>query len=256
MIELYKNKPKRMFMFGCSFTSHTWPTYANIIEHDTGILCYNFGKGGVSNVYISNLIAQCDAIYNFNSDDLVMVQFSGINREDRLIDNEWINIYRVADDDFVKDCVNDEHSLMRDWANIHYIDTLLKYKQTQYHLLSMNKIDTIDLYDTKLIPSFFETLWNNDLAVKMATNKTIHPYYDDCHPTIIESMAFLKQIFNHTWSSTTEDAIIESDMKLMGLIQAYYNGHYSFDEIDNLIYNTISPIINFRIRNFDKRLIT
>ena len=96
MSALIIKKPKRLFTFGCSFTKFYYPTWANIIAHDLEIPLYNYGKPGAGNQYIFNTIMQADTIYNFNKDDLIMVCWSSISREDRYKDGNWMvagNIY-------------------------------------------------------------------------------------------------------------------------------------------------------------------
>ena len=74
MKPLYKNKPKRLFTFGCSFTEWIWATWANILAYELDVPFYNFGKPGAGNYYIANQISQADAIFNFTKDDLVIVK--------------------------------------------------------------------------------------------------------------------------------------------------------------------------------------
>ena len=77
MRRLYETVPKRLFTFGCSFTSHDWATWANILGYELQLLhgCefYNFGRSGAGNAYIANVISQVDQVYKFNSNDLVIV---------------------------------------------------------------------------------------------------------------------------------------------------------------------------------------
>jgi hypothetical protein len=80
----------RVFIFGCSFTSYEWPTWANIL----GFMMpdaekYNFGKTGGGNLYIAERIIAANQRYKFNDKDLIMVMWSTHCREDRYIENRW-----------------------------------------------------------------------------------------------------------------------------------------------------------------------
>jgi len=89
MNQLNLKKYKRFFAFGCSFTQYKWPTWADIIG--SNIEFYeNWGYSGRGNHYIFNSIIECDAKHKFNQDDLVIVMWSKIDREDRYVDGDWI----------------------------------------------------------------------------------------------------------------------------------------------------------------------
>jgi hypothetical protein len=77
-------KYKRIFSFGCSFTSYIYPTWADIIHKsmlpDTEF--YNFGKSGGGNVFIANRITEANRKYKFTETDLVVVMWSTSARID------------------------------------------------------------------------------------------------------------------------------------------------------------------------------
>ena len=85
---LEPKKYKRFFSFGCSFTNYIWPTWADIIGNDFDFY-QNWGAAGSGNHFIFNSIIEADARYNFNENDLVIVMWSFIIREDRYINNRW-----------------------------------------------------------------------------------------------------------------------------------------------------------------------
>jgi hypothetical protein len=80
---------KRFFAFGCSFTQHVWPTWADIISWDLDIPCQNWGMGGLGNVGIFHRMVECDLTNNFNADDLIITLWSTWSREDRYLKNTW-----------------------------------------------------------------------------------------------------------------------------------------------------------------------
>lgn len=254
MTELYQIKPSRVFTFGCSFTNYNWATWANILGFELDCEFYNFGRSGAGNYYISNLISQADSYFNFNKNDLVMVCWTNVSREDRWTDEQgWItggNIYNFPkfDKNFIKRWANDTHFCLRDFALIKLIDNLLKNK-TQYHFLSMcditkrsdqyrssvssnieyyNKISNlINLYDeslNKILPSFYDVLWDDKLSVKRQIDlETIHPYYCDFHPTILEHFEYLKKTFDYDFSKKTLNTVNNVHNQCINAIKNAYD---------------------------------
>ena len=56
---------KRFFAFGCSYTSYSYATWADLI----GIHFkeyYNYGRAGCSNAYIMNRVVEANEMYQFN----------------------------------------------------------------------------------------------------------------------------------------------------------------------------------------------
>lgn len=72
---------KRFFAFGCSYTSYSWPTWANLLssEYDE---YHNWGLAGLGNRAISDRVTEANIRYNFTKDDVVIVQWSSHLRND------------------------------------------------------------------------------------------------------------------------------------------------------------------------------
>lgn len=90
----YKNidfkKYKRVFIFGCSFTKYSWPTWANILALETpDAEIYNFGQPGAGNLFISERTIAANQKFRFDKNDLVLVMWSTHSREDRYIEQGW-----------------------------------------------------------------------------------------------------------------------------------------------------------------------
>jgi len=231
--KLFNTKPKRIFTFGCSFTGYNWATWANILgEEFQECEFYNYGQSGAGNVYISNMVTQADCVHNFTDDDLVIVNWTNVSREDRYSEKkeEWIrsgNIYSqdVFSEVFVKNWANETHYRMRDYSLISLVYNLLKNK-TQFHFFSMLNLKdfgdqwkseasiktkqekTLDIlykdYLSKIKPSMYEVLWNNNLQDKMENDmKIIHPNFRDGHPLPTEHLEYLQRMFDYTFSSDT-----------------------------------------------------
>ncbi len=167
---LITNKPKRLFTFGCSFTDYIWGTWANILGYEFRKAdFYNFGKAGAGNQYIFNVLMQADAAYNFTHEDLIVVQWTNVSREDRyfhaghhgvLHDSEtkhgaWStpgNIYSqdIYDEEWVKKYFSEYGALVRDLAFIKAAHGMLKHK-TQWHFIQMNNlVHYVDQWDSKI----------------------------------------------------------------------------------------------------------
>lgn len=75
---------KRLFTFGCSYTEFYWPTWADCLSpyfDET----YNYGKCGAGNSYIFNHFASVVASKKLTEKDTVIIQWSSIVREDRIL---------------------------------------------------------------------------------------------------------------------------------------------------------------------------
>ena len=71
---------KRCFAFGCSYTSYSYATWADLIGINFKEY-YNYGRAGCSNTYIMNRIIEADRTYNFNPDtDFVLIMLTGFGR--------------------------------------------------------------------------------------------------------------------------------------------------------------------------------
>lgn len=128
------NYYKRVFTFGCSFTQHIVPTWADLLFTEMSQAeCYNFGKAGSGNLLISNRIAQANLKYKFTEFDLIVVLYTTPLREDRFIDGQWISIGNIFnqeyyDKNFVKKYCDVAGLLLRDAGILeissHYVKSL------------------------------------------------------------------------------------------------------------------------------------
>lgn len=253
-MNLYEKRPKRLFTFGCSFTKFQWTTWANIVGHElihaqlnrfNPVEFYNYGKGGAGNAYISAMIVQADAIHKFTPDDLVMVCWSGIMREDYFDENtttwhtpgplinnpnqtiyskEWLAKTQAMGR------VNVSDFMFRSYTTI---KTTIGYlKKTNAHHMQMSDIMTRyssfrdpakedavqasvrniykDVFE-ELHPCYFNTIWDGSIQNKAKRNKEFSPTFKDYHPTPGEHFEYLQKIFDHHWSDETIQAVKECD---------------------------------------------
>jgi hypothetical protein len=244
-MKLIEQPIKRFFAFGCSFTNYHWATWPEILSLDLAVPFWNYGQSGAGNQYIANSITQADQFFNFDENDLIIVSWTNVCREDRWINNNWItpgNIYsqNFYDEKYIKKYVDPNGYLLRDLSLIHLVDNMLQNKKCQYHFLSMcDIVEQLDqgeqlsfdysqksfneiknLYkDTvkKINPSFYKILWDNNIQKNKfkEENKFYLDKFSDGHPTPIEHFRYLKTIFSgHKFSNNTEKIVLEKDMYL------------------------------------------
>jgi hypothetical protein len=94
------------------------------------------------------------------------------------------------------------------------------------------------------LPSFFKTLWKNDIyRNKLLPDKEIYGNkFSDGHPNPKDHFEFLKEIFDHKFSESTDNAVKKSQNNLVTFIQdtsnikkkefAVYN--LNFEELQHL----------------------
>jgi hypothetical protein len=101
----------RLFVFGCSFTNYSWPSWADLLglefEHYE-----NWGLAGIGNRAIAERVAECHARNTITESDTVIVQWSSHIRHD------WY-----------KDYFNKEENAIDGWAVHHTADHYIKHKK-------------------------------------------------------------------------------------------------------------------------------
>ena len=153
-------KYKRFFAFGCSMTRYQWPTWADMVGQEIPEY-YNFALSGAGNIFISNQIAEANMRYNFNEDDLVMVMWSTVTREDRYVDKRWQchgNIYfqNFYDKKFIMNYVDNRGQLIRDLALIYMADCLLKTSKANYYMMSMQPLEIVIRHETNKLEGEYQ----------------------------------------------------------------------------------------------------
>jgi len=153
--DLSLNKYKRFFAFGCSFTNYHWPTWADIIGRQ--IPHYeNWGRGSAGNQFIFNSVIECDAKYHFNKDDLVIIMWTSIEREDRYLNNDWLLASHIQRNQVYGKSWNKKFGeeirglLIRDLASIRAVQQLLQFRNCNWANFSMSPITKMDVPESKI----------------------------------------------------------------------------------------------------------
>ena len=208
-------KYKRIFAFGCSFTSYLYPTWADIIykSMDPNVEFYNLGKSGGGNLFISHRIVEANKKYKFTENDLVVVMWSTYARIDFYKTKfGWKtpgNIYTQDELSMptVKELEDLNWFLMRDLATIdlttHYINSLpcdtIKFMSVPFryehdnHSMQLEKVTTemFDLYSNlheqypKSLYEFMGRRWSGMVKYTDPDMST------DYHPTPVDYKNYL-----------------------------------------------------------------
>ena len=224
-------EPIRIFCFGCSFTQYLWATWAEIIGYEFNKAeFYNFGKSGAGNQYIFNMLMQADSVYNFTHEDLVMVQWTNVSREDRYLhaghdglhDTEtkhgaWStpgNIYTQGfyDEKWLKMYFSEYGAMVRDLAFIKAAYQILKHK-SQWHFLQMNNL------------VMYSNQWDEpkkitDGVTRGFGDKSRIEHLKDVYSDAIASLSnsFYDVLYNNNWNQK-----FESDRRLVN--KNFQDGH-------------------------------
>ena len=200
---------KRFFAFGCSFTRWAWPTWADIIGISYPEQFYNYGQPGAGNMYIFNAIMEADQMHHFTKDDLIIVQWTSVSREDRYADNEWQAKGTIVNHDpqFVRNYFDFKGFLIRDLAAIKAVYHFLNGIGCEHHFLSMIPLASVDEYEVKNDPAITSVLdMYADIisTLKISYRELIglhRPYVFnngrvllDAHPTPKEHLTYLNEV--------------------------------------------------------------
>jgi len=252
-IKLYKNKPERLFVFGCSFTEYCWMTWANILALDLQVPFYNYAASGAGNRFIATRVGMADVKHKFTKNDLVIVCWTNVARIDRYDSTEdrWhLNGNIFNNENYSRKYlkkIDQTDLLLRDMAYIQPVHEMLKLK-TNVHFLQMLDLsrwfdqqhETAHLgmdqrlkVDNKFLrfykpalqemrKSFYDTLWRDNLTWKVNWNKKhIHDLFWDTHPLPGEHYKFLTETFDYQMKETTKEYVKGVHDKTIGLVKKY-----------------------------------
>lgn len=238
MKPLITRKPKRFFVFGCSFTKYKWLTWPEIVAAQINVPYYNFARAGAGNQYIHNTLMQANALYNFNEDDLVMVVWANVAREDRWLGTAWKTPGNIYTQSTFKGTffryVDDVGFLIRDLALIYGAQEVLKQTGCQFHMSSIIDIvnnprthtkekyetgydgdpltrDKIsEVYNLELLPDFTTVLWRGNPTVYKykAERDRFGEHFTDFHPSPIEQLTWLETLFSK-FDANIRDQVVD-----------------------------------------------
>ena len=214
-------KYKRFFVFGCSFTNYRWPTWADIVAQEMPKAFYvNAGASGAGNQYISAQISQHIRMFNIGANDLVAVMWSGIYREDRYKDGNWLtpgNIYtqNTYDEHYINSWVDRRGFVIRDLATMDHV--MSRFSTAEFDSFSMMGIpldkqnsysgvtadakdrilDLIAVYSDlqkQMLPDLMTTQFPEGWTNSYTYTDRNGEQYTDYHPSPNQYAEYLKQI--------------------------------------------------------------
>lgn len=212
----------RLFSFGCSFTDYRWPTWADIIDQESEEdKLFNYGGSGYSNIMISREIFNADLIHKFTKNDLILISWTDICREERFFNgriNGTGNIFGNYPPLYQFKNVNEVTQLLhqfyvRDLTIITAVESYLNLKNIEHVMFSTVPLSYseegkpffvpphiadyfIDI-NKKIKYNFFETIFNSNWTSvdNIIIRDTNGQTYKDTHPSPLQHLDFLKKIF-------------------------------------------------------------
>ena len=209
-------KYKRFFAFGCSFTSYHWPTWADILGHHFGKEYHNFVAPGCCSDFIFRSVIEANQIYNFQSSDLIIIQWTEILRDARWRPDTGLqgcgsilhspsftvaHLMRLKQQEFLK----------RDLEYATAISMILDSQKIDHYMFCMNNLTSLigtpyqdltpvlNFYSDvvkKFKPSFQETIqWIDQPGVSRSNYPTRGNIENDKHPTPALHLKHLQTIF-------------------------------------------------------------
>jgi len=225
------SKYKRFFAFGCSMTQYAWPTWADIIAQEIPE-SYNYGQSGAGNLFIASQVTEAHMRHNFTKEDLVMIMWSSVAREDRYVNQNWLtpgNIYTQSDYDlrFVRKFADDFGYLLRDINLMTLTKSFLENINIGFYMMhiapfeveSKNRNERKKLATLyKLYKQTFDSMLPDMLTAGVNGTWPEHPIQcpggqrSDYHPSPAQHFRYLKNVFPDTrWKRSTVKYVVRHD---------------------------------------------
>lgn len=235
---------KRLFTFGCSYTSWKWKTWADILGESAEEF-YNFGQPGGGNEQIFFRIIEANKKYNFTKDDTVAVCWTYYFRKDRWEANKWTGKETPSDwhkgwdilSWFKKEDINPDEQYLKTLSYISacnsWLPKICKYlsfsvvdfskhskpsRNVPWESNVQKKFESESTqFDNKNYNAVFDIL--DDTYCEKRISKHLRPVYEvnglpDKHPTPLEHAYFLENILGIHINEETKEKISEWEIKM------------------------------------------
>jgi len=230
---LYNKKPERIFAFGCSLTSYWWSMWPEIIQFATDIKTYNYGRCACANQYIANQVVLANKLHKFTKDDLVIVVWTEPNRHENLHNHNGKSCLKWERDPTIE--ISD-YLIGKMINQLNLITTTMAYldnTEAQIHHSSFNELTMpvghppperevlLKVYkDTysRLLPSINKVIGFSVKESEKQLKKIFKEKFMDLHPFPLQSLTWLKQVFDYDFSSI-EQRIIEHEQEILDSIK-------------------------------------
>lgn len=237
---------KRLFTFGCSFTSYHWPTWADIVglEYD---VYENWGQSGGGNHFIFYSLIECIKRKNISSADTVAIMWTSPARHDAYIDGKWVlsgGVYmnsHVFNDAYIKQWADPTGYYLTSASLVDATVKILKSIGCKFYFMSMTPMALTPLDD--------EILPNRGHLPNV--EKDVTDLFKDTLSIISPSV--LDVIFNGDWISRNNFSIPFHNSDSVKSLQEKYNSVAgpswpSFDDFYNENLNGVDIKILNEIR--------
>lgn len=234
---------KRAFFFGCSLTSYTWHSWADILGLELaqrGYAVYNFGQSGFGNAAIAQCLMLADLKYKITDQDLIFILWSGWDREDFFKLTHWrahgcILNHPAYSEDFFTNHWNLPNSLIK---NMYYIYTVNKiYNITwQRQAISFENIEAVEKHFQKHLSDEIEQEREYISALDMIKNIIGIDNFD---------------VTNNFFDETQEIDLFYQAQEKCGCI----DGHPSPIQHMNFVEEYVCPYIDITLSNDVKQTI-
>lgn len=229
---------KRFFAFGCSYTRYFYPTWADFIGTNFDEY-YNYGQAGSGNRYIFNAVIEANIIHKFTKDDVIFIEWSGIERAEMYINQSWkTQIHREKDymlkwshfEDKLLELMN-YIAVLRNWFNISNIEhkfLLLANLDTDYKTFTQaNGKEIVDFYkdtSTDIYPGIHDSMPDNrDRPITIAGKKIYdghhfpwehYDYVEKFFPEYLPKISNLRQQLIDVYEQTIDLNLEEVDQNI------------------------------------------
>lgn len=211
----------RLFVFGCSFTKYKWPTWADIVAKAIKPNeYYNYGGQGLGNYAIECLLLEADLRHKFTEKDIILVNWSGWNREDKYLPPKgWrqgrgsvLHLHHY-DEDYLKKHWSEENDIIRSATsiiscnrlyNISFQTSVVPIGVRERGMKFSAKEDIFDFYFSHLpeMVDWFHYFDNSDICFfnnwlgldRITPVKNRGTPFRDPHPDILEHMEWAKDV--------------------------------------------------------------
>jgi len=223
---------KRLFTYGCSFTSYLWPTWPSFLTKNFDIV-YNRGQAGAGNEFIFHSIVNDLKQFEINSKDHIMVMWTSFYRMDCCLDHtQWSTPGNLAfhkDFDVLNQYILPDGSIYKTFNYINAIIDLLKLKNIKF-----NFFDAFDLFN-----------FRDSEELPRGVNFTIEAY-----PKHMKLLELKEKYFSLPyWPTALKEGIVETyQVNDQGNINP--DGHPSIKMTIWLLKNIIQPHLDFGINPY------
>jgi hypothetical protein len=233
---------RRLFTFGCSYTSWNWPTWADILglEYDVH---ENWGHAGLGNRAIAERVAECHVKNNFTKDDTIFVQWSSHLRYDWLKFNSvepWqtkgsIFSYqneKTFDKKWVDTFYDEKALFLHTLNNIILTKGLLDSIDCEYYFTSISDIKTLGT-DIPHQKGHGENLRNTPELADAFTEYEVPEYRN-----VLQGREWLEPLGLHAWNRPNESWWFEND-KGEKWIELHPSPSQHLSWVDSVLHNQI-----------------